>query len=442
MIEIIVTLMAAALAGLVAGILPGVGSSALMLAALPLLYSLPPELCIIYYAVAIQASQFSGSVSAINFGMMGELTSYPALAERRYVLENNLQKTALRFTALGSTIACIIPALMLYPMLSWFRDQHVIMRTDFTFGVTVVIIAFCTLYKSNPRWMNSLLVAAGVVISQVGMRSTGSSEREFLTFGQPFLYGGIPMIAVLAGLIAVPLIVQYMGWRDPVENVHMNDKIEPSVRYPIFSTLRGSVLGLFTGLLPAIGTQIGSNLAWFIEKKFYPKDDHRSVLARLTAAESANNGSQISVLIPLLVIGIAIVPSEMILLSILETKFWMPGKETWKVVGLNFYEWFIITLVSCSIFCYLTCYTFLSWINPWLKKNLDLLNKACILLLSIAVLYSGSLVEARVFFLMSFAVFSAIALAFRRVDFIPLVAGYFIGDIFIDSIVILQFLYS
>ena len=85
MIEIILTLLSATVAGLFAGLMPGIGSSALMLTALPLLYNLPPELCIIFYALAVQASQFSGSVAAINFGIMGELTSYPALAERRNV---------------------------------------------------------------------------------------------------------------------------------------------------------------------------------------------------------------------------------------------------------------------------------------------------------------------------------------------------------------------
>lgn len=442
MIEVLLIFVTAVFAGLVAGILPGVGSSAIMLAALPVLYNLPPELCIIYYAVAIQASQYSGSVSAINFGMMGELTSYPALAERQYVLQNNLQKTALRFTALGSTIACIIPTLMLYPMLSWFRDQHVVMRTDFIFGVTVVIIAFCTLYKSNPRWVNIMLVTVGIVISQIGLRSTGSSEREFLTFAQPWLYGGIPMISVLAGLIAVPLIVKYIGWRERCSSHEISQHHEPTAKYPILSTLRGSILGLFTGLIPAIGTQIGSNLAWVVEKKIYPHDDHRSVLARLTAAEAANNGSQITVLIPLLVIGIAIVPSEMILLSVLETKFWMPGQETWQLMGLGFYQWFMVALISCAAICYLVCYTFLSWINPWLRNNLDLLNKLCILLITVAVIYSGSLVEARVFFLACFAVFALVAIWFKQTDFIPLVAGYFIGDVFVDSIVILQFLYS
>lgn len=442
MLETILTILSGTLAGLVAGIMPGLGSSALMITALPVLYYLPPEVCIIYYAVAIQASQFSGSVSAINFGMMGELTSYPALAERRYILDHNLQKTALKYTAIGSMIACVIPIMMLYPMLEWFKSHTLFMRTDFLTGVLLIILLFCLFYQKNSRWTNLVLIVAGIFVSQIGMRNQGASETTFFTFGQSWLYGGIPMISVLGGLIAVPLIVEYMRWNKLENVVDIKTGAEPSVAFPFFSVIRGSILGLFTGLIPAIGTQIGSNLAWAVEKKIKPNNTMQDTIARLTSAESANNGSQITVLIPLLVIGIAIVPSEMILLSVLEIKFWMPGESTWTMFGFGFYTWLMISLIASACISFLLSYTFLSAILPFLRKNLTLLNKLCILLMAIAVLYSGSLVEARIFFISSFIFFSVVAICLRNVDFIPMVAGYFVGDALVDNIEILMFLWS
>jgi len=442
MLETLLTIFSGTLAGLIAGIMPGLGSSALMLTALPVLYYLPPEVCIIYYAVAIQASQFSGSVSAINFGMMGELTSYPALAERRYILDNNLQKTALKYTAIGSMIACVIPILMLYPMLEWFKSHTVLMRTDVLTGILLIILLFCLLYKKNSYWINFILIAAGIFVSQIGMRNQGASESTFFTFGQSWLYGGIPMISVLGGLIAVPLIVEYMRWNNIKDAVDIKVGPEPLVRFPFFSVLRGSVLGLFTGLVPAIGTQIGSNIAWAVEKKFKPKNTIEDTIARLTSAESANNGSQITVLIPLLVIGLAIVPSEMILLSVLEIKFWIPGESTWAMAGYGFYTWLMVSLIISACISFILSYTLLSAITPFLRKNLTLLNKFCILLMTVAVFYSGSLVESRLFFVASFVFFSAIAIWLKKVDFIPMVAGYFVGDALIDNIEILLFLWS
>ena len=443
MIEILLTLLFATCAGLFAGLMPGIGSSALMLTSLPILFVLPPELCIIFYAMAVQSAQFSGSVAAINFGMLGELTSYPALAERNYILKNRLQLTALRFTAIGSILSCIVPILCLYPILSWFQQHSLILRTEFTLGVMLLILFFCVWYKSNPKILNFFLVSVGVLISQIGLTNSHGTGggREFLTFDQPFMYQGFPMITVLGGLIAIPLIMKYIGWNQGLQAVDLDMPVQ-KIRFPLISSIRGGILGLFTGLLPAVGTALGSNLAWKVEKKFFPKDDHKSVMARLTSAESANNGSQITVLVPLLVLGIAIVPSEMILLSVIKTKHWMHGESSWMMAGLNFYQWLMAGLMTSSIICYTVCYTFIKMINGWLGRNLNLINKICVLIMVAAVFYAGSLIEARTFFVSTFVIFSLIGIYFKRVDFIPLVAGYFIGDILIETIEILTFLYG
>ena len=62
--------------------------------------------------------------------------------------------------------------------------------------------------------------------------------------------------------------------------------------------------------------------------------------------------------------------------------------------------------------------------------------------MAISVFYAGSLVEARTFFVSCFILLSFIGVLFKKIDFIPLVAGYFIGDILIDTIVILSFIYG
>jgi hypothetical protein len=59
----------------------------------------------------------------------------------------------------------------------------------------------------------------------------------------------------------------------------------------------------------------------------------------------------------------------------------------------------------------------------------------------LAIFYAGSLVEARLFFIASFVILACIGLLFLKVDFIPLIAGYFLGDVLIDSVVILRQLY-
>lgn len=440
MLDLVITFLFAVFAGLLAGLLPGIGSTAVLIAGLPLLYNLPPEICILYYAVAVQSAQFSGSVSAINFGIIGELTSYPALAERQNILHNGLQKTALKFTALGSLISCVLPAVFLYTLLDWFRHQSIMMRTDFLFTVIVIIFAAAVFYKKNSATVNTILLICGVVVSQIGLRMQGGTEQNFLTFDQPWLYAGIPMISLLGGLVAVPMIVNGARWSlEETSTSLQNTQVSP--KFNLFSSIRGGIIGLFCGLIPAIGTQISSGVAWALERRFYSTDKPYDFMSRLTSAESANNSSQITVLVPLLVIGLAIVPSEMILLDLIEMKFWYPGQETWSLYGIEFYQWLGICLAFSAAVCFLVCYTFISVIHIWLKNNLVLLNRIALVIISLAIFYAGSLVEARLFFIASFVILACIGLLFLKVDFIPLIAGYFLGDVLIDSVAILRQLY-
>lgn len=441
MSELLLLVFVATIAGLISGVLPGIGSSALILASLPLLFALPPELCLVYYAVAIQASQFSGSVVALNFGLLGELTSYPALMERDHIVNNGLQRVALKFTAIGSVVACTISVILLFPLMEWFQQNSFIMRTDFIFLIACLIVLFCLTYKKNSKATNITLTMCGIIMSQVGYHGEGSAAREFLTFGQPFLYAGIPFIAVLAGLIAVPLIIaHHRDLKVKISECSM-PKQQVDNKLPIFSILRGTGLGLVAGLLPVIGTQISSYLAWYSEKKFYAGNNNNSVLQRLTAAESANNSSAIAVMIPLLMLGIAIIPSEMILLSVIQIKSWMPGQEYMMIGNFGFYQYLTLAVMGGAGISYLLCYSFLNLVHRWISKNINILNLVALVVLTLSVLYVGSLVEARLFFISCFLILSCVALIFKKTDFIPLVAGYFVGDLLVNSAMVMNFLY-
>jgi putative tricarboxylic transport membrane protein len=442
MIDFLPILFLAIGAGFVSGLLPGIGSSALMIASLPLLFALPPEFCIVYYVVAVQASQFSGSVAAVNFGMLGELTSYPALRERNLIVRHNLQRRALQFTAIGSMIACVIPVLLLLPLMDIVRTSSFIMRTDFLFAVACSIMFVCMFLKTNHVIVNTILIVVGVIMSQIGYQGEGSAAREFLTFGQPFLYAGIPFIAVLTGLIAVPLLVRHTVWRYSIQdNITASVEQESNTKLPIFSILRGTLLGLIAGLVPVIGTQMSSYIAWFSERKLHPGLDSTKVLQRLCAAESANNSSAVAVIIPLLLLGIAIVPSEMILLSVIQTMSWMPDGEHLKIGQLEFYQYLTLSVICCAGISYTLCYSLVQFISAGIHKHIKTINLAALFVLLVAVIYSGSLVEARLFFVSCFLVLACLALFFAKTDFMPLVIGYFVGDTLVDSTKVLNFLY-
>ena len=67
------------LIGLIIGLMPALGATVAMLLLYPLLATMDVYAVIIFYAVIISCKEFSGSISAICFNLLGEITSAPVI---------------------------------------------------------------------------------------------------------------------------------------------------------------------------------------------------------------------------------------------------------------------------------------------------------------------------------------------------------------------------
>lgn len=439
--EILLAIISGAFSGLLVGFLPGVGATVLMLTTMPILLSWHPASAIIFYATAIQASHFSGSVASINFGLLGEATSDPALRERPTVISNGLEKSALKYTALGSFLACVFALFFVQIAYNVFSVTSFVLRTDFFVLIMTIILGTCVFWKNNPKIINVFLICVGVILGHIGHHSSSSSieEYHFLTFNMSELFNGIPSIVILASFLAVPALIKFRNI--DLSQFTVNSSSQKIVAFPTKSFLRGTVLGLFAGLIPMIGNMISSNLAWTVEKHFKQTDSTTDSMSRLVSAESANNSSQITVLLPLLILGIAIVPSEIVLLNILEYKDWMMMLDGWSVFDFNLFTWIgISAIIGCAI-SYLICYTFVLPISLFLKNHLKALNWFTLSMMLLSVAYLGLQVENQTFYLLAFICFSAVTVFYRKTDFIPLVAGFLLSDSIIYKLPTLFMIY-
>lgn len=429
--------------GLLIGLLPGAGHPMLMILTFPLLTVLPPHLVLIFYIVSVQASEFSGSVSALGFGLLGEITSQPGLIERPTVIAHQAIDVAFKYTAISSVIGCCLVMIPFPYLLEWFHAQPFMMRTEVVSLFSVLVFASVIFWKENRLVENVLLLSIGIIMSRVGFQSNGggSTETHFLTFGQSFLADGFPTIAVLGGFLAMHAWFEFQS--KAAEPVKFDQKPTHDLSFPWASSLRGSLIGSVVGLIPMVGSIMSSTLAHQIEKKFFhAKSDIKSCLARLSAAESANNSSFITVLIPLMVIGVAIIPSQMILINYLEIKNWTAeSMNQWRFFGLNFYVLISISLAIAAAVSYFFCYTIVAPLAKFCQTRINLLNSVTFVVMLAAVIYAGSEVRNTIFFIVCFVAFSLISYRFRKTSFLPLIAGFLLGDQTIDNLQILQSLY-
>ena len=148
------------------------------------------------------------------------------------------------------------------------------------------------------------------------------------------------------------------------------------------------VVGTFVGLIPGIGTVIVGNASYFIEKKF---GNHPSRL--LLSAESANNSSAVSSLIPLLCFGIPITLSEAILVTMLAERHsivnlnWFSAENT--VAGITNLSLIYLVLFIAGTLALGICWYMAGYFGKMVMSHLKSIFWAVIAVLMIAMVYAG-----------------------------------------------------
>jgi putative tricarboxylic transport membrane protein len=325
--DIVVILVAVLLgisSGILIGLLPGVGPAAFMLVLYPILFKFDIISLLIFYFALINTTQYYGSISAIIFGIAGEVSSIPAVKHGHQLFKTGYEKETLIYTSTGSFIASII-ALLMFAIISLTLSNFFLYMLQGKVIVSLLITAFVVIIVTSERPVAALIFGfLGIVISQVGFNPL--HRVRILTFGYEGLDTGIPMFPIFCGLLIIPMLIKfqrmYVSSEPTLINVGIADrfKILTELKY-LPSMVRGAVVGFFIGLIPGCSYTISSNVCDVLEGRIVKNDptDER-IMKRLISAESANNAGTVSVLIPLIMLAIPIVFSEAILMGVLETK--------------------------------------------------------------------------------------------------------------------------
>lgn len=424
------------LLGVLIGLIPSVGALITMILLYPILQQFTPIVLIIFYALLVNARDFSGSVSAISLGVLGEESSIPALRERDTITKHNLQLTALKNTMLGSVIGSSFALMVLFVSVLVGAQYPALLRTDVLGVMISITIFFLCFWRTNNILTNFILIVFGGTLSVVGWDNI--NKHDILTFGNEYLTAGIPMLPFIFGLYAVPKMLQFA--REPRAgkiDLNYDHKMLP---INTTSVMRGSVIGSLSGMIPFIGNTISSNLAHMGENIFYGKTHPVHSLSRLTAAETANNASQITMLIPLIVLGIALQPSELVLLDILMDQGWMPTNEIdWKLL-LSLSVAIPVGVVITALLCY-------NFVKRLLHNFLRFQSTIVAIILIVVILdiiYIGYKSDQTLYYIMVFCISYVMGMVLQKLKFdvVPAVLAFLLGIHFYEVLYRLPLLWG
>ena len=393
------------LMGLVSGLLPGVGNLTLMMLLFPFLLSFEAFDILIIYVSMASISQFIGSVPAICFGIPGEPSSFPAVAESKNLKSTDEVSQAIFGSAFGSFVGGILIIITCY-MLSDY--VYLIKYFYSTYLISILMIAtaiILCLTSKNTFIVNIVLLLAGICVGLIGYNKT--FNVEILTFDSFLLFSGLPLEVVLISLFAIPQLLSAINIKGDTFNFIESNKLY--VLKP-FSTLYSTIIGFFAGLVPGVTTELSSILAYSIAS--FRK---ATAVDKIIASETANNAGVFSQMLPLLLFGIPIIGSQALLLALLEQKgFFVTNNDFSLLISQLTFSLVIVNIVGLLI----------AWLGARYLLyiyaiDIKVILKFIIFLLVLTVIYSGYLNYTLIYYLTVFIVLLPFSIILKRYNTMP-----------------------
>jgi TctA family transporter len=189
--------------------------------------------------------------------------------------------------------------------------------------LTFVILAFTSVcFITNHYWVRGIVsLSLGIFIGLIGQDPGTGAER--FTFGWQYLGHGIQIAPIMAGVLALPELLELYFTKKEIVKFEINNYWEQvkqgakdSFVY-LKDGIRGGAIGAFIGLLPGVGGAIAdwiaySNTVALNKNETFGNGNIRGVIG----CEGSNNAQKATGYIPTVLFGIPAAPFEVIILSL------------------------------------------------------------------------------------------------------------------------------
>lgn len=308
--------------GIITGLLPGITLSTVLILLYPFLIKSDAATVLYIYLILLVTIQYYGGISAVVFGVIGEITEQATVANGHALFKQGKVNSLLPAMATHSLLSGIFSVILL--SLICFNTEVLILFLSSNFKILLLSSAIIFLIVSSEKKIfNIIMIIAGLIL---GIQGTKIIPQFNILSDSLFAYG-IPLEPMLTGFIIIPALLNNIFDNSPVTASSQIKNVPPKERWKhlmrvthLPSTIRGFIIGCITGLIPGVSYAISSTLAFFSESMINRHaSTNDSLFKYVLAAESATKAGAIVVLLPLFLFWVPIVPSEAILLSIFET---------------------------------------------------------------------------------------------------------------------------
>jgi TctA family transporter len=295
-------------AGTVIGILPGLGGIACVAILLPFIYTLDVDTAMILLVGSLAVVHTSDTITSVLIGTPGSAAAAATVLDGHPLAKQGQAARALSAAFLSSLIGGLIGAVFLTLSLPIARPLVLLFSSPELLMLCVLGLSFAGFLTGGAPLKGGLAACLGLLVGSVGSAPADAVDRY--TFGQLYLIDGIPLVGVALGIFGIAEIIDLLakggkiaerislghGWLQGARDVAKHWGI----------VLRGSLIGVWAGILPGIGATAGSWMSYghvvamARDREQFGKGDIRGVIG----PESANNSVEAGDFIPTLLFSV------------------------------------------------------------------------------------------------------------------------------------------
>ncbi|WP_107774975.1 tripartite tricarboxylate transporter permease [Nocardioides sediminis] len=327
--SLLVMLAVGVVAGLVIGLIPGLGGTGAVAILLPVTFGMEPEQALAMLIGALAVVHTSDTVAAVLLGAPGSASASVTMLDGYSMARQGQAKRALSLAFLSSMAGGLIGAVGLTVAIPLARPLVLSFGSPELFMLTILGVSLAAVLSRGNVVKGLTAGFLGLLLGLVGTSPTTAEER--FSFGSLFLSDGVSLVAVALGIFGLAEIASRVGQRRVTERpVELTGGWGSGIREWLThwtQVVRGALIGIWAGVLPGVGATAGTWLAYgqavatAKDKRKFGKGDPRGIVG----PESANNSVEAGDLIPTFLFGIpGGVPSAM-LLGMLLTYGIQPG---------------------------------------------------------------------------------------------------------------------
>ena len=317
----IYALVAGTLYGLLIGIIPSAGATTGLVALFGFIsyFADQPYLGVIFCMAVVAASTTGDTYTGVLLGIPGANSAAATMVDGFPLAQKGQATYAITAAVTTSTVNGLLWGTLTFALLPWYTNLLMILGIPELWAFTMLALATVG-FVSSAWWVRSLIaIAVGIGLGFIGTDPATNADRY--TLGWDYLGDGIQLMPFVAGLFAIPELVDGLKRRrktvDSADQLGQTIEGVKAVWVSKWDALRGGFIGAFVGLLPGLGGAMSDWMAYGSTVAAHPNEKFGDGnIKGVIGPEGANNAQKATSMIPTVLFGIPGAPFAAVIMAL------------------------------------------------------------------------------------------------------------------------------